>query len=427
MNLRENSVCSAVVPPLSVWLVASLGWSCASEPPLERAVDEGDGGTIRTQPETSTGSEAASSSSRLARALGGGEWDSLEVVTVFQSPSDMFCDRGQCNAGIPSDLEFNPLRPEELWVVFRQPYQGQPCRQQGDSSGCSLLRGAVAIISGATGEQPSAQVLEDGNSWHFMRLVTALAFASDGTFATVGEDRTSNYHDSPIDYTGPTLWSSDPDVFAVDFNRNGSHLDMLHATPYGMGIAHQRDHVFFAFNGDLGAIDAYDFKEPHEPGGEDHSDGELYRYVEGQLAREEGVPSHMQFLQGGTTLLIADTGHGRVVALDTASGRLGERLQTPDEQLADPRRIDEAQLEVVVEAGVMQSPSGLVIGEDSFVVGDAATGTLHEFAFDGTPGVTLETSFPPGALGGLELGPDGHLYVTRLDDGRVLRLVPDER
>src|SRR5690606_11343746 len=109
------------------------------------------------------------------------------------------------------------------------------------------------------------------------------------------------------------------------------------------------------------AIDAYDFKAPHEPGGEDHSDGEVYRYVEGELSRQPGVPSHMQFLADGTTLLIADTGNQRVVALDAASGQLGESIAIADEQIADPRRITDAQLSVIVQPGQMQMPSGLVV------------------------------------------------------------------
>lgn len=439
MNLRENSARSSVgLYVLLLSVSGGLFLGCGSEPPL--------GGEESSSRDESSSSDAAdveprdagkvelgssadalppvadASDTVLGRALGGGDLARLELVELFQSPADMFCDQGVCNGGIPTDLEFNPTRPSELWVVFRQQYDGQPCRQQGDSSGCSLLRGAVAIISGADQEQPDVLVKEDGNSWHFMRLVTSLAFAQDGTFATVGEDRTGNFHDSAVDYMGPSLWSSDPDVFAVDFGRNGSHLDMLHATPYGMGIAHQKEHIFFAFNGQIGSVDAYDFKAPHEPGGEDHSDGELYRYAEGALLRQPGVPSHMQFLDDGTTLLIADTGNQRVVALDTDSGQLGEALDIVDGQIADPRRITDARLSVLVEPGLVQAPSGLVVGPETFAVGDAATGAIHQFSFDGTPLGVLQTGLPPWALGGLELGPDENLYLTRSDEASVLRI-----
>jgi hypothetical protein len=229
-------------------------------------------------------------------------------------------------------------------------------------------------------------------------------------------------HNQPVDYMGPTLWSSDPSIFAVDFQKNGSHLDMLHASPYGMGIAHQKDHVFYVFSGQASAIDAYDFKQPHPPGEEDHSDGTLLRYIANQVERSVNVPSHMDFLPDKTTLLIADTGNGRVVALDTTSGTVGTRLRIDDAQIADPRSVDGATLVELVPQGVLQLPSGLVVGERSFAVGDAATGRIHQFTFDGKALLTLETGLPPNALGGLELGPDGHLYLTRKDTNEVVRL-----
>jgi hypothetical protein len=336
----------------------------------------------------------------------------------------MFCVSGVCTVGIPTDLDFNPKRPGELWVVFRQPTPPGLCEQEGDQSGCPYLHGQVAIITGADTDEPSVEVKEDGNSWHFMRLTSTLAFGADDTFATIGEDRTGNPHDAAPDYMGPTLWSSDPAIFAVDFQRNGSHLDMLHASPYGMGIAHQKDHVYFTFNGKAGAIDAYDFKAPHEPGGEDHSDGTLLRYIEGEVERLPNVPSHMDFLPDNTTLLVADTGNQRVIALNTDSGRVAEQLSTPDSQIADPRRIADATFDEVVAPGTLEQPSGLVVGTESFAVGDATTGKIHQFTFDGKAVLELDLGLPPGALGGLALGPDQKLYFTRKDTNTVVRLDP---
>jgi hypothetical protein len=384
------------------------------------------GGTLPDDPRGEESKEvdsgAPAGDDQLSAALGGGRLSSLTPIELFTAPDDMFCNGGTCTVGIPVDLEFNPSRLGELWVVFRQPEPPGLCEEEGDRSGCAYLFGKVAIISAADSDAPSVEVKEDGNSWHFMRQTSALAFAENDTFATIGEDRTANSHDAAVDYMGPTWWSSDPAIFAVDFGRNGSHLDMLHATPYGMGIAHQQEHRFFAFNGQIGAIDGYDFNAAHEPGGEDHSDGTLVRYIEGELKRVANVPSHMDFLPDRVTLLIADTGNQRVVALDTESGRLAERLSTPDGQIADPRRIADALIEEVVPAGVLEQPSGLVIGPRSFAVGDAATGKIHQFTFDGEPLVTIDLELSPGALGGLELGPDGILYYTRKDTNSVVKL-----
>lgn len=404
-----------------VWLAAALLNACGGDASLT-ASSVSDEGKKPAPSKDEADSGAKEGEDDLSAALGHGDFDALRPTELFVAPEEMFCEGGVCTTGIPVDLEFNPVRRGELWVVFRQPTPVGPCENGGDRSGCAYLFGKVAIISGADTEEPDVNVAEDGNSWHFMRQTTALAFSESGTFATIGEDRTANTHDSPVDYMGPTLWSSDPEVFAVDFGRNGSHLDMLHATPYGMGIAHQKGHRFFVFNGQIGAVDAYDFKEPHEPGGEDHSDGTLERYVEGELARVPNVPSHMEFLPDGVTLLIADTGNERVVALNTRSGRVAERLSTPDGQIADPRRIADAKIEEVVSAGVLELPSGLVVGERSFAVGDAATGRIHQFTFDGKPLVTLDLELPRGALGGLELGPDGVLYITRKDTNAVIKL-----
>ena len=142
--------------------------------------------------------------------------------------------------------------------------------------------GEVALIQDATGDSPEVTMKEDGNAWHFMRRPTSIAFGTNGNLATCGEARTANYEDQPSNYNGPTLWSSDPAIFGVPPKpgQNGTHLDMLHETPFCMGIAHERDNVYWTFNGELGALDRYDFNEPHQIGGEDHADGELFRYVE---------------------------------------------------------------------------------------------------------------------------------------------------
>ncbi len=397
----------------------------------ERQESSPDSGSDETAGSDSVGSTEHTGSDQtdtiLSAALGAGA--PVTLVSLFTAPADMFCVGDVCTTGIPTDLEFNPVRPEELWVVYRQPHPGGLCedpqaKANADTSGCPYLYGKVAIITDTTSVTPQVRVLEDGNSWHFMRLTTSLAFADDDTFATIGEDRTGNPHNQPVDYMGPTLWSSDPTIFAVDFERNGSHLDMLHASPYGMGIAHQKDHVFYVFSGQASAIDAYDFKLPHEPGGEDHSDGTLLRFVANQVKRSINVPSHMDFLPDKTTLLIADTGNGRVVALDTASGAVGARLSIDDSQIADPRSVEGANLTVVVPPGLLELPSGLVVGEHSFAVGDAATGYIHQFTFDGEALLTLQTGLSPNALGGLELGPDGHLYLTRKDTNEVVRVDP---
>lgn len=433
---RWSALSSAWLPSLGVALLAA---ACGGS---ESTVGSDDAVSDET---TETDSDSTS----------GPEQPEFQLIEVYAAPEAFFCfDAGGCRPGLAVDLEFNPARPGELWVLYRQPTDETPCTES-NRAGCNQLRSQVAILSDADTDDPGVTVLEDGNSWHFMRLPTALAFASDDTFATVGEARTGNFIEpgSP-DFMGPTWWSSDPDIFAQDFNLNGSHLDMLHGTPFGMGIAHEPtqwgadgsdgEHpVFWAFNGDVGAIDRYDFNEPHEPGGEDHSDGTLHRYVAGELKRAEGIPSHMEFallgevaaseglfgpveteagMQQDWWLYIADTGNRRVVRLDTKSGRLGEQLVTPDPQLADPRAVDDAVLEEVIPPGTLAVPSGLAIDGQRLLVTDASTSRLHVFDLAGEELEVYDTGLPEWSLAGVDVGPDGHIYLVDWNAGRVLRL-----
>jgi hypothetical protein len=217
------------------------------------------------------------------------------------------------------------------------------------------------------------------------------------------------------------LW--DPALFGEPAGpgQNGLHLDMLHDTPFCMGIAHEVDNVYWTFNGDVGAIDRYDFKMPHQPGGEDHSDGELLRYVEGALQRVPRVPSHLDYDETSGWLYIADTGHGRVVRLATASGSLGEELFSYD-PIAVHNRMDGATLEEVVPAGMLARPSGLTLHRGIVFVGDNASGTIYAFTTDGRLARSLDTGLAAGELGGVAIGPEGQAFFANLVTSEVTRI-----
>jgi sugar lactone lactonase YvrE len=218
--------------------------------------------------------------------------------------------------------------------------------------------------------------------------------------------------DQSLDFMGPTWWSSDPSIFAQDFMLNGSHLDMLHATPFGMGIAHQRDHVFWAFNGAVGSIDRYDFHEPHVPGGEDHSDGEYAQYATGEVKRLDGVPSHLAFLSDRRTLVVADSGNQRIVMLDTESGSEQVAMTTADPQIAAPVMVLGAELEELVPPGVMVLPSGLAVWNDTLFVTDTETSLIHLFDASGEELLSFDTGLEAGALAGIAVGPDDRVYIV---------------
>jgi hypothetical protein len=351
--------------------------------------------------------------------LGDGTPASVDIVTLFEPPPPFGA----------TDLDFNPVRPRELWAVFRQPHADFPCNQPLPGSrqdpSCSTYGGAVAVLPDATGSDPRATFKEDPNAWHFMRLPTGVAFGGGDTFATCGEARTANWDDELADFNGPALWSSAPDVFAIQPpGGNGSHIDMLHATPFCMGIEHERDNVYWAFNGQVGALDRYDFRSPHEPGGADHTDGEAWRWGLGQLTRVPGVPSHLAIDAAKTFLYAADTGGARVLRIDLKSGTEAEPIPTHDAQLPTVTRIDGASITEIVPAGTLERPSGIALNGRSLLVTDNATSRIHLFDLDGRSLLSLDTGLPVGTLAGVEIGPDGKVYFVDLVTGAVRRIDP---
>ncbi|HEX2732827.1 MAG TPA: hypothetical protein VHM70_14560 [Polyangiaceae bacterium] len=434
------------------WTLHPLGLllSLAVLPACSAKDNDLDTARVPTKTKTSKSNKPKGTDATPAAAkwIGDGSKDGVDYVEIYVAPKDFFCSLSGCRVGIPADLDFNPFRPGEMWVVFRQPYVGQTCNADDPQSiGCELMGSKVAIITGADGDAPSTEIKEDGNSWHFMRRVTSLAFADDDSFATVGEARTGNFFDDAPSYMGPTWWSADPTIFAVDFGRNGSHLDMLHATPFGMGIAHdprpmvgphgklETQPVFWAFNGAAGAIDRYDFNLPHEPGGKDHSDGELARYATGSLKMIPDVPSHMEFADRSTLeekasdpdwwLYVADTGNHRVVRLDPDSGVVSsEPLVTDEDQVKNPQQVDGAVVEEVVAEGVLGLPSGIAVAGSLLFVSDGASSSIHVFDLDGKALGQLDTGLPSGSLAGIAVGPDQRLYFVDWLGSRVVRIEP---
>lgn len=341
-----------------------------------------------------------------------GNPDSIDLVVLWDSDG----------ARSATALEFDPTRPGELWVTLRQLLTELPCTMDV-TTGCAALQGQIALIQDATSADPRVQIKQDGNAWHFMRRPTSIAFGTNGYLATCGEARTGNYEDEVADFNGPVLWSSDPTIFGVEPEpgQNGTHVDMLHESPYCMGIAHETGNVYWTFDGAWGSLDRYDFNLPHEVGGEDHSDGSVWRYVEGEVSRVPEVPSHLFLDKSRGELYVADTGGGRILRLDIKSG-------TPDgdilayDPIAVHLRMSNATLDEVVAPGVLDMPSGIVFYDDVLFVTDYGTGMLHAFDRSGEVLASVDTGLGPGVLGGITIGPDGKAYLTDLKWGRAYRL-----
>jgi hypothetical protein len=333
----------------------------------------------------------------------------------------------------PRDLAFNPRRPDELWIV-----------NNGENP--TVGEDSVVIVFDASSPARTTERRKDAFAMHFMPFPSSLAFGADpttigkeGTFATCHESRnTYGGQAQPNDFMGPALWSSDLEVFARhDPKGLGSHLDMLHGSPNCMGIAHERDNVYWVFGGKshatggtagqmpVPAIVRYDFGEDHGIGEDDHADGLIHQYVTLQVSRVPGVPSHLVFEPQSKLLYIADTGNARVAALDTLSGTQGRALQGM-EPLVGYYMMEDATLQDVVAAqsGQLELPSGIELHNGLLFVSDNKTGRITAFTLFGQKVNDLDTGLGEGALAGIAFGPDGKLYFVDMKGHRVLRIDP---
>lgn len=304
----------------------------------------------------------------------------------------------------PTDLAFNPSKPTELWIVNR-------------------LDDSTIIVQNPGTPEMTSERRHDPAASHFMDKPPAIAFGAvddewGQTFAVCGDS--DNGGD---DFMGAALFTADLDVYAKPTPDGlGSHLDMLHSTSYCRGIAHDQANIYFVYNADKGSIDKYDFREDHGPGADDHSDGEIYRYVPGTMTGAEGISSHLVLDPTSRQLYIADTGAGRVVKLDTASGTVGGSFS--GNEPAVRRYIEDAIMTDVVPPGVLTSPSGLELHDGLLFVSDTATSRFYAFDLEGKLVRQLETGFAPGSLGGFTFGPDGKIWFVDLLTSRVHRLDP---
>lgn len=311
----------------------------------------------------------------------------------------------------PRDLAWNPLRPEELWVV----------NYDDDSA---------VIVRDAPQDSRTTEKRIDGYALHFFEQPTAIAFGQSettmgipGTFATCGESRnTYNGQADGNDFTGPTLWSSDMSVFAAQNpNGLGSHLDMLHNTPLCMGIAWEGGNRYWVTGGLSGAIERYDFQTDDGIGNDDHGDGLTWRYAPGTLGYVENVPSHLVVDADAGYVYVADTGHGRILRLDAQTGAAGATVGSFETPI---QMVEGAVIDDFVPGGTLTQPSGIELAGGVVFVTDHATSQVHAFDGEGTLLGTVDTGLPAGSLGGLSLGPDDRLYLVDMLGNRVFRLEP---
>ncbi len=311
----------------------------------------------------------------------------------------------------PRDLDFNPEVAGELWVQNRT----------DDAT--------ITIRNTGTAEQTS-QRRKDPFALHFMEEVAAISFATGNTFGSCGESR--NTYDGEAegnDFTGPALWSSEDDIFAISnpaaIAENGydlgSHLDMMHETPLCMGIAWVDANIYFVFEGLSNSIARYDFKDDHGPGFDDHSDGTVERFNNADVQRVADVPSHLVYDHDSELLYVADTGNARIQVLDTSRALAVSQFRGFETMV---QLMEGGEWTTLLGAEAeLQQPSGLALKDGILYVGDNLTSTITAYDLEGNLIDSLVLDIDEGGLMGIRINPEGDsLYAIDFIGNRVLRV-----
>ena len=375
---------------------------------------------------------------------------------------------------VPRDIAFHPQRPEELWVMNWGDSSGSVlfkansaavwmCSEayygtyDGCDQGCGIVdpdcqNGSQQVYNNCSqGHEPdptdstrcympggqdaassvfpryhkrlanSPNDMDYSTNLHFFAKPAAIAFGANGNFTSAQEEDGFTQPDTPYDFMGPTMWSSQLNLFN---SGHSSHLDMLHNSPNSVGVAWETDNVYWIYDGYHGSLTRYNFNQDHGPGGTDHTDGVVYRYADGELGYEEGVPSHLVYENG--MLYAADTANNRIVALNTQTGSMGSNIE-PNYDGTVQKMVNNANLSTLISgnnvAG-MSKPSGLEIHNDMFFVSDNATSRIFAFNRQGQLLDWIDLDLPAGSIMGMAFDNAGMLYVVDANAEQILQLAP---
>jgi len=317
--------------------------------------------------------------------------------------------------GQPRDLDFKP-NTNELWVA-----------NKGDANGSSMV-----IIFNAGQSNQSSQHRKDSHSSHFKINVTGIAFGTHGDWGSTNEIKNTAAPSST--FMGPALWSSDTSIFARVFQNNwlpdrplGSHLDMLHQSPFAMGIAHDSGNRYWVSDGHNGNLCKYDFGADHSPGYDDHANGKIWRYTDVPLTRQVDVPGHMIKDMATGWLYIIDAGTKKLKRVNTSTGNITGTLTVPStsaELLAGYWSVTGAQVQVL-DSFLTSQPCGIDLYNGRLIVGDYNTGAIHVYNITGPSPVKMGT-IATGQTGitGLKIGPDGRIWFVNYTSSTVVRINP---
>lgn len=318
---------------------------------------------------------------------------------------------GSDQVAAPTDLDFHPNG--DLWVT---------------NFGTENSGGSTVKITNPSSGSPTTLWQQDGNAWHFMSLPSALAFSNNGNFATSTAVFDANHQGGASAFTGPSLWSSDPAIYAQPSGGNGSHLDMLHESPYCMGIASYSDNAFWVFDKNSNDIVMYDFKEDHGPGNDYHGDAVILRYPEIQVDWiSQEIPSHLKYQKSTDKLFIMDGGNSRVVTLDVSSGVVGgSPLYQATEPLAQYENVTGVTQSDIVTSGFSQG-CGIDVIDNYIIVSDFSNGDIiiYDHNLSGTTEVGRVSTGSAG-VAGVVIGPEGRIWYVNKSTNEVIKIEPSE-
>ena len=331
-------------------------------------------------------------------ALGNGR-HSLAAVRVREIATDADgLDR-------PRDLAFNPLAPEQLWVT-------------------NFGSNSITVVLNPGSPERSAETYGGPGSEHFLVRPSGLAFGDNGYLATAQETDQITQRTTPANFMGPTLWDGD----LARFNGgHASHLDMLHNSPNSNGIAWETGNVYWVVDGAHRALARYDFNQPHERGGEDHSDATLQRYAEGMLEYMPGVSAHVEYDHANRVVYLTQPATNRVVMFNPEGAAMGTRI-TPNYDGTRQNRMNGGAIETFIDGATaeLQRPSGLALVGDVFYVTDNATSRVTAFNRMGqrVDWLDLGAMVPPNSVQGIAVDSRGYIYVADAAGDRVLEIAP---
>ena len=322
----------------------------------------------------------------------------------------------------PRDLDFHtdPDRANELWVINENSATFDP--NFGGST--------VTYYSAGTDSQ-WADYRKDSYSAHFMHTASAIAFSDNGGFANTLDVQDANGNPNGY-FSGCTLWDADTSVYAR-VNQNGpelgSHWDMLHQSPFSIGIAAETENIYWLFDGYHNTIAKYNFQEPHpdhEHGGEDHSDGLIYRYDEIVVDRVAGLSSHMVMDQESDLLYICDTGNQRILRMNTNSGVIDYELTPYGENIEGYYSMADAEYETIIDSGFV-SPTGIDLYENYLLVSDYSNGHIIIYDLEDDTGIQetarLQTGMSEDVMG-IKAGPDGSIWFVCTNSSKLYQMLP---